>query len=442
MQNKKGITRRETLVAGLAGAFALTSGGVNAAGQTKLTLWTVRQNTPELAAAMKGILDAFTKENPDIVVTQEPVSGAAVYPKFQAALQGQQMPDVAEAYTYHPLQFAALDQMEPMDDIIDEWKKNGQYDQLYNKFAVEKDFWKGHYWAAAYNMDIRPFYYRRDLFEAKKIAPPKTWDEFQAAAIALNDPAKGTFGLVFPAGDFHIAQHFYAGFMFQAGGSILDKDSKLVFGTTAKAANVKALQFLTDFATKHKVTPPGIAAYNTEDPHTLFLQGRAAMCMGTGGLVGRIMRENPDMFEKVGILEALEGPAGKDRKLVAGFYQGFFVWKYSPAKDAAKKFIRWITQPNRLEPSYKASPGSLWPIYKSGLEADRVKTNRLLREALANVAAFTTDFAFPGTPVPEMGIVDGEKLFAAPVNQVVSGAKTVEQAVDDAHKAMVKVFSS
>ena len=62
----------------------------------------------------------------------------------------------------------------------------------------------------------------------------QTWDEFQAAAIALNDPANGVFGVVYPAGDFHIAQHFYMSFMFQAGGGILDKDGKLIFGTTAQ----------------------------------------------------------------------------------------------------------------------------------------------------------------------------------------------------------------
>ena len=100
-------------------------------------------------------------------------------------------------------------------------------------------------------------------------------------------------------------------FMFQAGGGILDKDGKLIFGTDARDANIKALTYMTDFATKHKVMPEGIASYNTEDAHTVFLQGRAAFGFGTGGLIGRIMRENPDMFDKVGILEVLEGPAGR-----------------------------------------------------------------------------------------------------------------------------------
>ncbi len=440
----KNFNRREALGLGLGGFgfAALTSSGVNAQGQATLTFWTVRHNTPELAATMRKILDEFEKENPTIKILHEPVSGNLVYPKFLAAVQGQSMPDVAEAYTYHPLQFAALDQMEPMDDIMDEWKASGRYDEVVNKYAIEKNYWNGHYWAAAYNLDIRPIYYRRDLLEAKGITPPKTWDEFQAAALALNDPANEVYGVVYPAGDFHIAQHFYMAFMFQAGGGILDKDGKLIFGSEARDANIKALTYMTDFATKHKVMPEGIASYNTEDAHTVFLQGRAAFGFGTGGLIGRIMRENPDMFDQVGILEVLEGPAGPERKLAAGFFQGFFVWKYSPNIDAAKTFIRWMTEPGRLEPIYKASPGTHWPIYKSGIESDRVKTNRLLREALANVVPYTTDFAYPGTGIPEMGIIDGEKLFAAPVNQVVVGAKTPEQAVDDAAAAMAKVFEA
>ena len=142
------LSRRETLALGLGGLFMLASNGVNAQGQTTLTFWTVRHNTPELAATMRKILDEFEKENPTIKIVHEPVSGQLVYPKFLAAVQGQSMPDVAEAYTYHPLQFAALDQMEPMDDIMDEWKKSGRYDEVINKYAIEKNFWNGHYWAA------------------------------------------------------------------------------------------------------------------------------------------------------------------------------------------------------------------------------------------------------------------------------------------------------
>lgn len=436
------IHRRTTIIAGLAGLFSLGSSGVNAQGQTALTFWTVRLNTPELAEALRGILAEFQKAYPSIKITHEPVSGGLVYPKFLAAVRGQTMPDVAEAYSYHPLQFAAMDQMEPMDDIIAHWKSNGTLDNIFNEYAYKKFFWKGRYWGVPYNLDIRPIYYRKDLLEAKGIKPPKNWAEFQSAAIATHNPSAGNFGAVFPAGDFHISQHFFMSFMLQAGGGILDKDGNLIFGTKAKEANIRALTFLTDLATKHKVTPPGIAAYNTDDAHTIFVQGRATFGFGTGGVISRIMKENPSLFDKVGILDVLEGPGGPTSRLSAGFYNPMFIWKHSPAKEAAKTFIKWFIQSGRLEPLYRTTPGQHWPIFKSDIASPRVKGNRLLEEALTKVVPFTTDFAYPGFGRPEMGIIDGEKLFAAPVNEVVVGTKTPEKAVMDAHAKMARLFTT
>ena len=442
MVKPSAISRRQALAMGAGGFLALTSDGVNAQGQTRLTFWTVRLNTPELSAALRGIIQQFEAEHPNIRITHEPVSGNLVYPKFLTAIRGQTMPDIAEAYSYHPLQFAAVNQMEPMDDIIAEWQANGQLANIFNEFAYRKFYWRDHYWGVPYNLDIRAIYYRKDLLEAKGIAPPTNWDQFQAAAIACHDPRNGVSGLVFPAGDFHITQHFYMSFMFQAGGSILDREGNLIFGTTAREANVRALTYLTDFATKHRVTPAGIASYNTDEPHTVFLQGRAAFGMGTGGLINRITRENPSLLDKVGILEVLEGPAGRPWKLTAGFYNPMFVWVHSPGKEAAKTFIRWFVRSGRLEPLYQAAPGQLWPIFRADVNSERVRSNRLLNEALTKVVPYATDFAYPGYGRPEMGVIDGEKMFAAPVNQVVTGTKTPDQAVRDAHAAMQRVFQA
>ncbi len=161
--------------------------------------------------------------------------------------------------------------------------------------------------------------------------------------------------------------------------------------------------------------------------------------MGTGQVIGKIMRENPDLFDRVGILETLQGPQAK---LTAGFYNPMFIWKHSPNIDAAKTFVRWFTAPGRLQAIYAANPGQHWPIFKSEFETERIQSNRLLGEMLTKVIPYMTDFAYPGTGIPEMGIIDGEKLFAAPVNEVVVGAKTPEQAIDDAHESMAEIFSS
>lgn len=431
------FTRREAMALGAGAMFALGTRGVNAQGQAELTFWSVRLNTPELQAALLPILAQFEEEHPGIRIINEPVSGNLVYPKFLTAVQGEMMPDIAEAYSYHPLQFAAMDQMAEMDDIIADWEADGRLDDVVNEFAYRKFFWQGHYWGVPYNLDPRAIYYRKDLLEAQGLEPPTNWEEFEAAVIATHDPDNGVSGLAFPAGDFHITQHFFMGFMFQAGGSILDEDGNLVFGTTARDANIRALTYLTDFATRHRVTPEGIAGWNTDDAHTVFTQGRSAFAMGTGRVIWQVMTENPDLFDNVGILETLEGPAAK---LTAGFYNPMFLYRHSPHLDAAKTFVRWFASPGRLEPIYAAAPGQHWPIFRSEFDTPHVRENRLLQEMLEKVIPYTTDFAYPGTGIPEMGVIDGEKLFAAPVNEVVVGVKTPEQAVDDAHAAMAAIF--
>jgi len=132
-------------------------------------------STRRAVGRLRGIIEAFQRENPTIRITHEPVSGNLVYPKFMTAIRGQTMPDIAEAYSYHPLQFAAVNQMEPMDDIIAEWQANGQLANIFNEFAYRKFFWHDHYWGVPYNLDIRAIYYRKDLLEAKGIQPPTNW---------------------------------------------------------------------------------------------------------------------------------------------------------------------------------------------------------------------------------------------------------------------------
>ena len=95
-----------------------------------------------------------------------------------------------------------------------------------------------------------------------------------------------------------------------------------------------------------------------------IVQGRAAFGFGTGGVIGRIMRENPALFDKTGILEVL-----KDRPVRSGKLRLRSTTRCSSGNTArtyeqAKTFIRWFVQPGRLEPLYIGAPGQHWPIFK------------------------------------------------------------------------------
>ncbi len=154
MSDKFIINRRDT-IALMVGAMVATAitGKAMSADQT-LSFWATHTGTPELKKAMQGLCDDFAKEK-GVTVNYQAVDGSLVYPKFLTAAEGQALPDVADGWSYHPLQFAAMGQMEPMDDIIDQWKSNGELADVVNDYAYKKFFWNGHYWAIPWNLHAR-----------------------------------------------------------------------------------------------------------------------------------------------------------------------------------------------------------------------------------------------------------------------------------------------
>ncbi len=410
-----------------------------AAGPRKdLLFWSSHPSGPEGQAALQVVIDRFNKENPDINVKYELVTGSAVYPKFLTAAQSGSMPDAADGYAFHPLQFAAMGTVTDVDDIIADWEKSGRVKDLNSPTAYKKFFWNGHYWGIPWQLDVRGILYRKDMLAEAGIKPPTNWDEFEKAVVALNKPDKGVYGLTMPAGYFHIAQHFYMMFMLQAGGSLIDEQGNLVFGTTARAANVQALTYLTNFATKYKATPPGVASYDSPEMETVFLQGKAAFILTRATLIPRLINEFPQLLDKVGVLDTLQGPKAK---LTAGFYNAMFVSKSAKDIPAAKKLVRYLSDTGRLEPIFQSRPGQVWPVWRPDYNMSVWKTIPILPEILNKIVSNTVDFTYPGTGVPQLGVIDGEKMFAKPVNDVVTGVKTPEQAVDDAQKEMLKLWN-
>ena len=58
---------------------------------------------------------------------------------------------------------------------------------------------QGTHYALPVDPNVQLLVYRKDLFEAKGLKPPATWDELLATAKALHDPAKEQYGIAITA---------------------------------------------------------------------------------------------------------------------------------------------------------------------------------------------------------------------------------------------------
>ena len=68
--------------------------------------------------------------------------------------------------------------------------------------------------------------YRKDLFEAAGLTPPKTMEDMVAAAYKLTDPAKQTYGFVANGQKGPAVAQDWMQYNAEMGGSILDQDGK------------------------------------------------------------------------------------------------------------------------------------------------------------------------------------------------------------------------
>ena len=102
--------------------------------------------------------------------------------------------------------------------------------------------YKGHKIALAYDFDAYALYYRKDILEAKGLKVPPTWDELVEVSKAMAEDSNGDgkpdkYQMQVRPDTFQYSQ-----FLFQNGGSIVDKSGKKAAFTSPEG--VQAMEYM------------------------------------------------------------------------------------------------------------------------------------------------------------------------------------------------------
>jgi multiple sugar transport system substrate-binding protein len=241
-----------------------------------------------------------------------------------------------------------------------EWDKNDFIDAV----------WKAHQFAGKQvavpvQANVQLLYYRKDLFDAAGLKPPKTLDELEAAAKRLHNPPS-VYGFV-ARGRKTQAPYTWSHWLYANGGSWLSPDGKPGIGTPAalNAVNqyVRLLRTYGD---------PGITDNGPMEVQTHFLQGRAAMILDAVSWAG--LFSDPQKSKVAGKWEGTLAPPGS-----AGVTYELWAWSlamspFSEKQKAAWLFMQWATSKEMQKPlhlrSFPMPRKSLWtdPEWKSKLQ--------------------------------------------------------------------------
>jgi len=273
---------------------------------------------------------AFVAENPDVEVNVTAVPWDAAHDKIATAIAGGTTPDVSMIGTTWMGEFAATGALDPTPDLID---PAGFFEGAWETTNVG-----GTNYGVPWYVETRVLYYRTDLIPEA----PTDWAGLTAAAQSAMD-AGATYGINLQPGQTGAWQTFMP-FAWQAGAQLVNDD-----------------------ATEFTLDSPEMVAALTEY-QSFFTDGLAPTDLPQGSLEPDFMAGKIASFISgpwhVGILKELDEagmanvalttlPAGENE---ASFIGGanLAVFEATDNRDAAWKFVQWLSQPEVQVAWYEA----------------------------------------------------------------------------------------
>lgn len=365
MSDTAGMTRRGFLKAAGAGAVVAgfptiliscgtqsTSTSSSAQKQTGTLSLFISKDTArpqQQIQLMDLIKQKFEKQNPGSTFTYDTYASAAEeQTKLETAVAAREGPDIFEfGSTVVPTGYAS-----GAFEVI----TNSMWDQLGGKKAFFQPQltmsgpspdkliavpWSGNPFAFVIN---------KEMFQAAGIAkPPKTWNDFVAAAKEMTN-GTDTWGVSMAPADGFDPWHKIWLFVTQMGGQLMDATGKK--GLLDSDVSVEACAFWLDWMANFKIASRQFATFKGADEFKAFAGGKIGMQVmtGPGGI------PIYDQGAVAGKYEFTVGPTipygmsslPSKGKPAQGFVSGQYltIFKYSKNKDLAVQLIKVMTSPD------------------------------------------------------------------------------------------------
>jgi multiple sugar transport system substrate-binding protein len=183
--------------------------------------------------------------------------------------------------------------------------------------------------------------YRKDLYDAAGLQPPKTVDELAADAKRLTDKGKSQYGFVANGQKGPAVAQDWMQYNAQLGGSILGRDGKPAINSAANVESLKVYKRLFD-----ECAPPGAVEFDWGGREESFRQGLVANMQSWS--VGAAGYSDPSMSKVVGKAGITLAPvkAGMSPTYgVGGWGLAINADVDKNKQEAAWAYIKWVTSP-------------------------------------------------------------------------------------------------
>ena len=355
---------------GTVAVLALTgcSSGAGPAADGKVTLQMVESLTnPARTELIRGLLDQFEKDNPDIKVNLVSPPTEQADQKIQQMLQSGKGVDVLEVRDITVGPFSNNGWLRDLTDDVKTWDGWDALTENAQSASVAED---GKSYFLPYGFYGLSLFYRKDLVEQAGFdGPPTSWKDLLEQASAIQDPSKNVYGYAFRGGQNANSNVVAAIEAYTIDDLNVDDAFLLKNGDTMFSAP-EAQDAVDDyFDLFKKASPPSAVSWGYPEMVAGFTNGSTAFLLQDPEVIATVQDSSltEDQWDTAPLLT---GPTGKAAQPLA--VAGWGVAEKSANTEAAVKLVEFLASE---EPATEfAQANSLVPIVTSAADDDFYKT--------------------------------------------------------------------
>lgn len=340
--------------------------------------------------------------------------------------------DEMDVMMYRPLQVGKLfGQSNYFADITDKVESDAEWDW--------SDFQPGPVGLTTYQnvvvgvpmiTETEVLYYRKDLLEQAGIEVPKTLEELEAAAAAIDEANPEIAGFVSRTGR-STAVTQLSGYLYSFGGEWIDDE-----GNSAVASDeaIAAYEYYGSLLREHG--PDNLSTdMSWPEAAAIFAQGNAAFWTDASSLYQNVFDpEKSTVSEEVGFAPFPAGPEGSHPYNVAAWALG--INAASENQDNAWKFIQWATSKEMtLEIQAEGVPGARTSAWE-----DTAGTASL-PDALAKAISLNGEGGVGNDRPLVIGVAEAREIVGGPIVAAIAG-EDVAAAAEEADAAFQELLDA
>lgn len=261
----------------------------------KLVIWTCLTADAQFEVLNKQFTELGKEMGVEVSV--EKLSFSEMIGKLATAASTGEVPDIMHVNFGGTAQLYADGVLMAMDDVINTIGAD-DFSDAYKKVLTGSD---GNIYGLPDWAMHTSVWYRKDLYEAKGLSIPTTWEEFKANAVALND-GDAMSGFCVPLDSTQVAAQTLYELMCSAGVYFLDPNSGEYIFDKEKEEAIAVIDYLVDLY--KSASPAGSLTWSWGDyRNALAVTGTVAMTLDMGAVIGNAQGNNPDMVDKLGCFD-------------------------------------------------------------------------------------------------------------------------------------------